>query len=116
MARKRRIERIRSEPEVPSSKMLPATDLASSPEKNEETRAINGKRAIGIKNLDFGNWIVPRESVRAKKAPIKTTITVARSVILAAYRETESDGKKNTGKRKTNPNRQYSNILLKSNF
>jgi len=54
IAMKSKTDKTDNEPDVPSSKISPATDLITSPEKKEDTKAMTGKITIGIKNFDFG--------------------------------------------------------------
>jgi hypothetical protein len=106
---------MKREPDVPSSKTCPATDFITSPEKKEETRAITGKRAIGIKNFDFGICIMPLERVEAKNMAINNTMTVTKKANFEEYKETMALGKNIIGVRNIRAKRQYSKTLLKLN-
>ena len=78
IAIKSKMDIINKDPDVPNSNTCPATELITFPEKNEETNAITGKRAIGIKNFDFGIWIIPLERVKARNTAKNMTITVTK--------------------------------------
>jgi hypothetical protein len=78
-AMKNNIVRMKKEPDVPNSNTLPETEFKISPEKNEDVRAIIGKRTIGIKNLAFGICIMPLERVEAKNTEINNTMTVTKN-------------------------------------
>ena len=104
---------ISNEPEVPKSKTDPTIEELIEPEKTEDTKAIKGKIAKGIKYLALGISTIPLERTEDKKTAKIVTRPVAKRVILATYKLIPSTGTKKTGKRNTKPAKIKPNFLTK---